>query len=291
MSSSQKREDFFISNQSTIVHESLKTNWFDSKRHQAAYKAAIQNLLEFANSQGQTIDKAPSLAEFRQQKELYEMHSAYLGWFNATKTKESAKQEGRKLTCSEKDHITASYVKFNDSLREIFNTWGSSISQTDIMYALDQVVAISDAPHYRDEMTSTIIGVRNEILTELALTNMGLEFRRATPEEDSMGTDYILIINGREVKIDIKSSVKSARDKNRKNASHNDSTIAICPFSSKTLQEIPTILPADPYHQMFKPAQEMLWRMRSTHIINNEEFDQIESDLIAQQMKSRANQK
>ena len=74
------------------------------------------------------------------------------------------------------------------------------------MQALDTLVPISRSNYHRREMSRTITGVRTEMLSELALATMGLETRRAEPEEDRRGIDYFVTIGDREVALDIKTS-------------------------------------------------------------------------------------
>lgn len=106
---------------------------------------------------------------------------------------------------------------------------------------------------------------------------------RATTEQDKKGIDYLITDSrGKQTAIDIKSSKTGADEANVQNNLYGDSTIAVCPFSPRTLKRIHTILPADPYGQMLGPSKEMLKNLSDSGVVDNDEYDRIKDKLEEQ---------
>ena len=148
------------------------------------------------------------------------------------------------------------------------------------MQLLNNFIPIADKPYYRELMENHIKGVRTELLAELALENMGFEVVRATTEQDKKGIDYLITDSrGEQTAIDIKSSKTGADEANAQNNLYGDSTIAVCPFSPRTLKSIHTILPADPYGQMLRPSKEMLKNLSDSGVVDKDEYDRIMDEL------------
>ena len=232
-------------------------------------------------------------AETNQQQEFYKLYGTYRDWIAAVTAEKTARDSNRRPSPKDREKIVSVHSSFNDSLREIFNRWGTTITPADIMQILNNFIPIADKPHYRKKMETSIKGVRTELLAELALENMGFEVVRATTEQDKRGIDYLITDSqGKQTAVDIKSSRFKANKTNDRNAKYyNDGTIAICPFSPETLESIHTVLPADPYGQMLEPSKEMLENLHNSGIVDKHEYIRIMNELEEQMedMRKRNN--
>ena len=222
--------------------------------------------------------------ETNQQQEFYKLYGTYRDWIAAATTEKAARDSNRRLSPKNREKIVGIYSSFNDSLREIFNRWGTAITPADTMQLLNNFIPIADKPYYRELMENHIKGVRTELLAELALENMGFEVVRATTEQDKKGIDYLITDSrGEQTAIDIKSSRFKANKTNDRNAKYyNDGTIAICPFSPETLESIHTVLPKDPYGEMLQPSEEMLANLYTSGIVDKHEYTRIMNELERQ---------
>ncbi len=219
-------------------------------------------------------------AETNQQQEFYKLYGTYRDWIAAVTAEKTARDSNRRLSPKNREKVVGLYSSFNDSLREIFNRWGTAITPADTMQLLNNFIPIADKPHYRKKMETSIKGVRTELLAELALENMGFKVVRATTEQDKRGIDYLITDSrGEQTAIDIKSSKTGADETNAQNNLHDNSTIAVCPFSPRTLKSIHTILPADPYGQMLGPSKEMLKNLSDSGVVDNDEYARIMNEL------------
>lgn len=273
----RNHEDFMTYSRNcanAVRQEAFRTDPQKHQKHLGQSAGRLLNITEHATA----IDSS----EKHKRAEFYSLYGSYTSWIAATNLKQSAETKGIDITREQKQLTTEVYSRFNDSLREVFNRYGKSTTPAEVMQALDTLVPISRSDYHRREMSRTITGVRTEMLSELALATMGLETRRAEPEEDRRGIDYFVTIGDREVALDIKTSPRGEEKANQRNFRYGDETIAICPFSRRTLNEIPTILPADPYGQMLEPAQEMLGRMFRLETITDAEYREIKEDLDRQ---------
>ena len=232
-------------------------------------------------------------AETNQQQEFYKLYGTYRDWIAAVTAEKTARDSNRRLSPKDHEKIVSVHSSFNDSLREIFNRWGTAITPADTMQLLNNFIPIADKPHYRKKMETSIKGVRTELLAELVLENMGFEVVRATTEQDKRGIDYLITDSqGKQTAVDIKSSRFKANKTNDRNAKYyNDGTIAICPFSPETLESIHTVLPKDPYGEMLEPSKEMLANLYTSGIVDNHEYTRIMNELEEQMedMRKRNN--
>ena len=169
-------------------------------------------------------------AETNQQQEFYKLYGTYRDWIAAVTAEKTARDSNRRLSPKDHEKIVSVHSSFNDSLREIFNRWGTAITPADTMQLLNNFIPIANKPHYRKKMETSIKGVRTELLAELALENMGFKVVRATTEQDKRGIDYLITDSqGKQTAVDIKSSRFKANKTNDRNAKYyNDGTIAIC---------------------------------------------------------------
>ena len=248
----RRRQDFWLKSQETARELRKEAHTIDPERPQRGIGRAAHNLLQLM----QQVEHPT--AETNQQQEFYKLYGTYRDWIAAATTEKAARDSNRRLSPKNREKIVGIYSSFNDSLREIFNRWGTAITPADTMQLLNNFIPIADKPYYRESMENHIKGVRTELLAELALENMGFEVVRATTEQDKKGIDYLITDSrGKQTAIDIKSSKTGADETNAQNNLHGNSTIAVCPFSPRTLKSIHTILPADPYEQMLGPSKEI----------------------------------
>lgn len=267
----------------TIRQEALKDDPRNFQRHFGRAASRLISLTEQATSL--------KSAEKHRRVEFYNLYGSYTNWITATNIRHRADTKGVKLSKKEKDATTEAFSKFNDSLREVFDSYGTEVTPAEVLQTLEAFIPLASSTYHREKMKDAITGVRTEMLTELALTTMGLETRRATPEEDRNGIDYFVEIGNREVPLDIKTSQRGARKANRNNALYGDETIAICPFSQQTLRDIPTVLPGDPYKHMLEPSREMLGEMLISGVVNGSECAEIDRFLKNEQTRIEAEEK
>lgn len=274
----RRRQDFWQKSQETARELRREAHTIDPERPRRGIGQAAHNLLRVMNQ-----IEHPT-AETNQQKEFYILYGTYRDWIAAVTAEKTARDSNRRLSPKDHEKIVSVHSSFNDSLREIFNRWGTAITPADTMQLLNNFIPIADKPHYRKKMETSIKGVRTELLAELALENMGFEVVRATTEQDKRGIDYIITDSrGEQTAIDIKSSIFKANKTNDRNARYyNDGTVAICPFSPETLESIHTILPADPYEQMLGPSKEMLENLYDSGVVDNDEYARIKYKLNEQ---------
>ena len=274
----RRRQDFWQKSQETARELRKEAHTIDPERPQRGIGRAAHNLLQLM----QQVEHPT--AETNQQQEFYKLYGTYRDWIAAVTAEKTARDSNRRLSPKDHEKIVSVHSSFNDSLREIFNRWGTAITPADTMQLLNNFIPIADKPHYRKKMETSIKGVRTELLAELALENMGFEVVRATTEQDKRGIDYIITDSrGEQTAIDIKSSIFKANKTNDRNARYyNDGTVAICPFSPETLESIHTILPADPYEQMLGPSKEMLENLYDSGVVDNDEYARIKYKLNEQ---------
>ena len=283
----RRRQDFWLKSQETARELRKEAHTIDPERPQRGIGRAAHNLLQLM----QQVEH-PTV-ETNQQQEFYKLYGTYRDWIAAATTEKAARDSNRRLSPKNREKIVGIYSSFNDSLREIFNRWGTAITPADTMQLLNNFIPIADKPHYRKKMETSIKGVRTELLAELALENMGFKVVRATTEQDKRGIDYLITDSqGKQTAVDIKSSRFKANKTNDRNAKYyNDGTIAICPFSPETLESIHTVLPADPYGQMLEPSKEMLENLHNSGIVDKHEYIRIMNELEEQMedMRKRNN--
>ena len=274
----RRRQDFWQKSQETARELRREAHTIDPERPQRGIGRAAHNLLQLM----QQVEHPT--AETNQQQEFYKLYGTYRDWIAAVTAEKTARDSNRRLSPKDHEKIVSVHSSFNDSLREIFNRWGTAITPADTMQLLNNFIPIADKPHYRKKMETSIKGVRTELLAELALENMGFEVVRATTEQDKRGIDYLITDSrGEQTAIDIKSSIFKANKTNDRNARYyNDGTVAICPFSPETLESIHTILPADPYGQMLEPSKEMLENLYNSGVVDKGEYDRIKDKLDKQ---------
>ncbi len=274
----RRRQDFWLKSQETARELRKEAHTIDPERPQRGIGRAAHNLLQLM----QQVERPTT--ETNQQQEFYKLYGTYRDWIAATTTEKAARDSNRRLSPKNREKIVGIYSSFNDSLREIFNRWGTAITPADTMQLLNNFIPIADKPYYRESMENHIKGVRTELLAELALENMGFEVVRATTEQDKRGIDYLITDSqGNQTAIDVKSSRFKANKTNDRNARYyNDGTIAICPFSPETLESIHTVLPADPYGQMLEPSKEMLANLYTSGIVDKHEYTRIINELERQ---------
>ena len=273
----RRRQDFWLKSQETARELRKEAHTIDPERPQRGIGRAAHNLLQLM----QQVEH-PTV-ETNQQQEFYKLYGTYRDWIAAATTEKAARDSNRRLSPKNREKIVGIYSSFNDSLREIFNRWGTAITPADTMQLLNNFIPIADKPYYRESMENHIKGVRTELLAELALENMGFEVVRATTEQDKKGIDYLITDSrGKQTAIDIKSSKTGADEANVQNNLYGDSTIAVCPFSPRTLKSIHTILPADPYEQMLGPSKEMLENLYNSGVVDKDEYDRIKNELNKQ---------
>ena len=270
----RRRQDFWQKSQETARELRKEAHTIDPERPQRGIGQAAHNLLQLM----QQVERPT--AEINQQQEFYKLYGTYRDWIAAATTEKAARDSNRRLSPKNREKVVGLYSSFNDSLREIFNRWGTAITPADTMQLLNNFIPIADKPYYRELMENHIKGVRTELLAELALENMGFEVVRATTEQDKKGIDYLITDSrGKQTAIDIKSSKTGADETNAQNNLHDNSTIAVCPFSPRTLKSIHTILPADPYGQMLGPSKEMLKNLSDSGVVDNDEYARIMNEL------------
>ena len=283
----RRRQEFWQKSQETAKELRREAHTIDPERPRRGIGQAAHNLLRVMNQ-----IEHPT-AETNQQKEFYILYGTYRDWIAAVTAEKTARDSNRRPSPKDHEKIVSVHSSFNDSLREIFNRWGTTITPADIMQLLNNFIPIADKPHYRKKMETSIKGVRTELLAELALENMGFKVVRATTEQDKRGIDYLITDSqGKQTAIDIKSSRFKANKTNDRNAKYyNDGTIAICPFSPETLESIHTVLPADPYGQMLEPSKEMLENLHNSGIVDKHEYIRIMNELEEQMedMRKRNN--
>lgn len=283
----RRRQDFWLKSQETARELRKEAHTIDPERPQRGIGRAAHNLLQLM----QQVERPTT--ETNQQQEFYKLYGTYRDWIAAATTEKAARDSNRRLSPKNREKIVGIYSSFNDSLREIFNRWGTAITPADTMQLLNNFIPIADKPYYRELMENHIKGVRTELLAELALENMGFEVVRATTEQDKKGIDYLITDSqGKQTAVDIKSSRFKANKTNDRNAKYyNDGTIAICPFSPETLESIHTVLPADPYGQMLEPSKEMLENLHNSGIVDKHEYIRIMNELEEQMedMRKRNN--
>lgn len=273
----RRRQDFWQKSQETARELRREAHTIDPERPQRGIGRAAHNLLQLM----QQVEHPT--AETNQQQEFYKLYGTYRDWIAAVTTEKAARDSNRRLSPKNREKVVGLYSSFNDSLREIFNRWGTAITPADTMQLLNNFIPIADKPYYRELMENHIKGVRTELLAELALENMGFTVTRATTEQDKKGIDYLITDSqGEQTAIDIKSSKTGADETNAQNNLHDNSTIAVCPFSPRTLKSIHTILPADPYEQMLGPSKEMLENLYNSGVVDNDEYDRIKDKLEEQ---------
>ena len=274
----RRRQDFWLKSQETARELRKEAHTIDPERPQRGIGRAAHNLLQLM----QQVEH-PTV-ETNQQQEFYKLYGTYRDWIAAVTAEKTARDSNRRLSPKDHEKIVSVHSSFNDSLREIFNRWGTAITPADTMQLLNNFIPIADKPHYRKKMETSIKGVRTELLAELALENMGFKVVRATTEQDKRGIDYLITDSqGKQTAIDIKSSRFKANKTNDRNAKYyNDGTIAICPFSPETLESIHTVLPADPYGQMLEPSKEMLENLYNSGVVDKGEYDRIKDKLDKQ---------
>ena len=274
----RRRQDFWLKSQETARELRKEAHTIDPERPQRGIGRAAHNLLQLM----QQVEH-PTV-ETNQQKEFYILYGTYRDWIAAVTAEKTARDSNRRPSPKDHEKIVSVHSSFNDSLREIFNRWGTTITPADIMQILNNFIPIADKPHYRKKMETSIKGVRTELLAELALENMGFKVVRATTEQDKRGIDYLITDSqGKQTAVDIKSSRFKANKTNDRNAKYyNDCTIAICPFSPETLESIHTVLPADPYGQMLEPSKEMLENLYNSGVVDKGEYDRIKDKLDKQ---------
>ena len=274
----RRRQDFWQKSQETARELRREAHTIDPERPQRGIGRAAHNLLQLM----QQVEH-PTV-ETNQQQEFYKLYGTYRDWIAAVTAEKTARDSNRRLSPKDHEKIVSVHSSFNDSLREIFNRWGTAITPADTMQLLKNFIPIADKPHYRKKMETSIKGVRTELLAELALENMGFKVVRATTEQDKRGIDYLITDSqGKQTAVDIKSSRFKANKTNDRNAKYyNDCTIAICPFSPETLESIHTVLPADPYGQMLEPSKEMLENLYNSGVVDKGEYDRIKDKLDKQ---------
>lgn len=273
----RRRQDFWQKSQETARELRREAHTIDPERPQRGIGQAAHNLLQLM----QQVEHPT--AETNQQQEFYKLYGTYRDWIAAVTAEKTARDSNRRLSPKDHEKIVSVHSSFNDSLREIFNRWGTAITPADTMQLLNNFIPIADKPHYRKEMETSIKGIRTELLAELALENMGFTVTRATTEQDKKGIDYLITDSqGEQTAIDIKSSKTGADETNAQNNLHDNSTIAVCPFSPRTLKSIHTILPADPYGQMLEPSKEMLENLHNSGVVDNDEYARIKDELDEQ---------
>lgn len=273
----RRRQDFWQKSQETARELRREAHTIDPERPQRGIGRAAHNLLQLM----QQVEHPT--AETNQQQEFYKLYGTYRDWIAAVTAEKTARDSNRRLSPKNREKVVDLYSSFNDSLREIFNRWGTAITPADTMQLLNNFIPIADKPYYRELMENHIKGVRTELLAELALENMGFEVVRATTEQDKKGIDYLITDSwGEQTAIDIKSSKTGADETNAQNNLHDNSTIAVCPFSPRTLKSIHTILPADPYGQMLEPSKEMLVNLYASGVVDNDEYARIMDELDEQ---------
>ena len=273
----RRRQEFWQKSQETAKELRREAHTIDPERPRRGIGQAAHNLLRVMNQ-----IEHPT-AETNQQKEFYILYGTYRDWIAAVTAEKTARDSNRRLSPKDHEKIVSVHSSFNDSLREIFNRWGTAITPADTMQLLNNFIPIADKPYYRELMENHIKGVRTELLAELALENMGFEVVRATTEQDKRGIDYLITDSrGKQTAIDIKSSKTGADETNAQNNLHDNSTIAVCPFSPRTLKSIHTILPADPYGQMLEPSKEMLENLHNSGVVDNDEYARIKDELDEQ---------
>lgn len=274
----RRRQDFWLKSQETARELRKEAHTIDPERPQRGIGRAAHNLLQLM----QQVEH-PTV-ETNQQQEFYKLYGTYRDWIAAVTAEKTARDSNRRLSPKDHEKIVSVHSSFNDSLREIFNRWGTAITPADTMQLLNNFIPIADKPHYRKKMETSIKGVRTELLAELALENMGFKVVRATTEQDKRGIDYLITDSqGKQTAVDIKSSRFKANKTNDRNAKYyNDGTIAICPFSPETLESIHTVLPADPYGQMLEPSKEMLENLYNSGVVDKGEYDRIKDKLDKQ---------
>jgi len=274
----RRRQDFWQKSQETARELRREAHTIDPERPQRGIGRAAHNLLQLM----QQVEHPT--AETNQQQEFYKLYGTYRDWIAAVTAEKTARDSNRRLSPKDHEKIVSVHSSFNDSLREIFNRWGTAITPADTMQLLNNFIPIADKPHYRKKMETSIKGVRTELLAELALENMGFKVVRATTEQDKRGIDYLITDSqGKQTAVDIKSSRFKANKTNDRNAKYyNDGTIAICPFSPETLESIHTVLPADPYGQMLEPSKEMLENLHNSGVVDNDEYARIKDELDEQ---------
>lgn len=260
----RRRQDFWLKSQETARELRKEAHTIDPERPQRGIGRAAHNLLQLM----QQVEH-PTV-ETNQQQEFYKLYGTYRDWIAAVTAEKTARDSNRRLSPKDHEKIVSVHSSFNDSLREIFNRWGTAITPADTMQLLNNFIPIADKPHYRKKMETSIKGVRTELLAELALENMGFKVVRATTEQDKRGIDYLITDSqGKQTAVDIKSSRFKANKTNDRNAKYyNDCTIAICPFPPETLESIHTVLPADPYGQMLEPSKEMLENLYNSGVVD-----------------------
>ena len=283
----RRRQDFWLKSQETARELRKEAHTIDPERPQRGIGRAAYNLLQLV----QQVERPTT--ETNQQQEFYKLYGTYRDWIAAVTAEKTARDSNRRLSPKDHEKIVSVHSSFNDSLREIFNRWGTAITPADTMQLLNNFIPIADKPHYRKKMETSIKGVRTELLAELALENMGFKVVRATTEQDKRGIDYLITDSqGNQTAIDVKSSRFKANKTNDRNAKYyNDGTIAICPFSPETLESIHTVLPADPYGQMLEPSKEMLENLHNSGIVDKHEYIRIMNELEEQMedMRKRNN--
>ena len=274
----RRRQEFWQKSQEAAKELRREAHTIDPERPRRGIGQAAHNLLRVMNQ-----IEHPTV-ETNQQQEFYKLYGTYRDWIAAVTAEKTARDSNRRPSPKDHEKIVSVHSSFNDSLREIFNRWGTTITPADMMQLLNNFIPIADKPHYRKKMETSIKGVRTELLAELALENMGFEVVRATTEQDKRGIDYLITDSqGKQTAVDIKSSRFKANKTNDRNAKYyNDGTTAICPFSPETLKSIHTILPADPYEQMLGPSKEMLENLYNSGVVDNDEYDRIKDKLEEQ---------
>ena len=139
----RRRQEFWQKSQETAKELRREAHTIDPERPRRGIGQAAHNLLRVMNQ-----IEHPT-AETNQQKEFYTLYGTYRDWIAAVTAEKTARDSNRRPSPKDREKIVSVHSSFNDSLREIFNRWGTTITPADIMQILNNFIPIADKPHYR----------------------------------------------------------------------------------------------------------------------------------------------
>ena len=139
----RRRQEFWQKSRETAKELRREAHTIDPERPRRGIGQAAHNLLRVMNQ-----IEHPT-AETNQQKEFYILYGTYRDWIAAVTAEKTARDSNRRPSPKDHEKIVSVHSSFNDSLREIFNRWGTTITPADIMQILNNFIPIADKPHYR----------------------------------------------------------------------------------------------------------------------------------------------
>lgn len=188
-------------------------------------------------------DEAKSMADKLEVKgryreaEMMQLASSFFDWAEV----DAKRQDQRYINRRKEDRIadTEKLVVFNHSLRDLINRQGEHIFLGDMTDALmdfhprrSQLKVGSESyKKTRQNIVSTLVGVRNELAFESVMIRFGVDFEEGTVEDDLNGVDYYI----NDIPVDVKNSQKAvdaAEDERmmwERRTGNRDEKIIFCP--------------------------------------------------------------